>query len=173
MTTPSTVDPDIIRAAHRKFVTGVTVVTTDDAGAPRGLAVNAFCSISLEPPQVLVCVQTSSTTYPALLRATHFAVNILAADQLTVATTFAGKSDNKFAAIPFEPGPSGSPWITGCCANFDVEIGDRLRASTHTVFIGRVIGVRLRDAEPLIYHGGSFFTAADLNALTTSPNGPQ
>ncbi|WP_425385456.1 flavin reductase family protein [Streptomyces himastatinicus] len=63
---------------------GVTVVTTDDEGTPKGLAVNAFSSISLDPPMVLVCVQRSSATHPALHRGSHLGISILAADQLDV-----------------------------------------------------------------------------------------
>jgi flavin reductase (DIM6/NTAB) family NADH-FMN oxidoreductase RutF len=164
MTTPgtdavaSTVDPELVRAVHRQCVTGVTVVTADDQGTPRGLAVNAFCSVSLEPPQVLVCVQTNSRTYPTLERARHFSVNILAADQLQVAKVFASKDADKFAALSWVPGPCGSPWLDGCCANLEIEVGDQLPASTHTVFIGRIVHLRRRDADPLVYHAGEFLT---------------
>nr|WP_281048177.1 flavin reductase family protein [Streptomyces himastatinicus] len=60
------------------------MVTTDDEGTPKGLAVNAFSSISLDPPMVLVCVQRSSATHPALHRGSHLGISILAADQLDV-----------------------------------------------------------------------------------------
>jgi hypothetical protein len=90
----------------------VTVVTTDGAGTPRGLAVNAFSSISLDPPMVLVCVQRGSTTHPALHRATHPGINILAAGPLDVAKVFASKSDARPGGRgPSRgPGPSGLQW---------------------------------------------------------------
>ncbi|MEU6553223.1 flavin reductase [Streptomyces sp. NPDC046915] len=151
------VDPDLVRGVHRKFITGVTVVTTDDDGSPRGLAVNAFSSISLDPPMVLVCVQRTSSTHPALHRASHLGISILAADQLDVAKTFASKADDKFAHLAWTPGAYGSPLIDGSCAQLEVEIGERLEAGSHTVFTGRVVSARHDDLAPLVYSGGGFF----------------
>ncbi|WP_046730048.1 flavin reductase [Streptomyces humi] len=151
------VDPDLVRGVHRKFITGVTVVTTDDDGTPRGLAVNAFSSISLDPPMVLVCVQRSSATHPALHRAGHLGISILAADQLDVAKTFATKGEDKFARISWTPGAFGAPLVDGACAQLEVEIGERLEAGSHTVFTGRVVSARHDDLAPLVYSGGGFF----------------
>ncbi|MFM9608169.1 flavin reductase [Streptomyces niveiscabiei] len=156
-TQQAAVDPDLVRGVHRKFITGVTVVTTDDAGTPKGLAVNAFASISLDPPMVLVCVQRSSATHPALHRASHLGVNILAAGQLDVAKVFAGKSDDKFAQVAWVPGAHGVPLLDGSCAQIEVEIGERLEAGSHTVFTGRVVSARHDDLAPLVYSGGGFF----------------
>ncbi|KPI18979.1 flavin reductase domain protein FMN-binding protein [Actinobacteria bacterium OK074] len=151
------VDPDLVRGVHRKFITGVTVVTTDDDGAPRGLAVNAFASISLDPPMVLVCVQRGSATHPALHRASHLGVSILAADQLDVAKVFATKGEDKFGRVSWTPGAFGAPLIDGACAQLEVEIGERLEAGSHTVFTGRVVTARHDDLAPLVYSGGGFF----------------
>lgn len=151
------VDPDLVRGVHRKFITGVTVVTTDDGGTPKGLAVNAFSSISLDPPMVLVCVQRSSATHPALHRASHIGINILAADQLDVAKVFAAKADDKFADLIWSRGDFGAPLIDGSCAQLEVEIGERLEAGSHTVFTGRVVSARHQDVAPLVYSGGGFF----------------
>ncbi|MFR9730710.1 flavin reductase family protein [Saccharopolyspora sp. MS10] len=164
--TPATeVDPAVVREVHRRFVTGVTVVTTMDGGTPRGLAVNAFCSVSLEPPLVLVCVQTSSSTYPALLRSEHLGINILAADQVDVAGVFATKAADKFAELSWSPGPHGSPLLDGAAARVEVEIGERLRARTHTVFLGRIVEADHRDVDPLVYRAGQFFSPSDMTAL--------
>ncbi|MER5177536.1 flavin reductase [Streptomyces sp. NPDC002896] len=151
------VDPDLVRGVHRKFITGVTVVTTDDDGTPKGLAVNAFSSISLDPPMVLVCVQRSSTTHPALHRASHLGISILAADQLDVAKIFASKGGDKFAGLSWTPGAHGAPLIDGACAQLEVEIGERLEAGSHTVFTGRVVSAHHDDLAPLVYSGGGFF----------------
>lgn len=166
MATRSIVDPETVKNVHRQFVTGVTVVTTVDGDTPRGLAVNAFSSVSLEPPVVLVCVQATSTSYPALFRSNHLAVNILAADQLPVLRVFAAKGHDKFANVDWSPGVHGSPIINGCAASIEVEIGERLRAGTHTVFIGQVVDARTRDTEPLIYRAGEFYAPSGLTAVT-------
>lgn len=132
------VDPTLVRAFNKQFVTGVTVVTTDDDGEPRGPCVNAYASISYDPPVVMVCVQHSSSTHPALFRATHLGINIMANDQKDVVGIFAGKSDNKFAQVEWTPAPHGSPLIAGAAASLEAEIRERFQAKTHTVFIGRV-----------------------------------
>jgi flavin reductase (DIM6/NTAB) family NADH-FMN oxidoreductase RutF len=68
---------DVMKKVNRQFITGVTVVTAMDDGTPRGLAVNAFASISLDPPTVMVAVQHTSSTHDCLFRAGHLAINIL------------------------------------------------------------------------------------------------
>ncbi|MEV8568238.1 flavin reductase [Streptomyces sp. NPDC051322] len=151
------VDPDLVKGVHRKFITGVTVVTADDDGTPRGLAVNAFSSISLDPPMVLVCVQRSSATHPVLHRASHLGISILAADQVDVAKVFASRADDKFAGLSWSRGGFGAPLIDRSCAQLEVEIGERLEAGSHTVFTGRVVSARHDDLAPLVYSGGGFF----------------
>ena len=90
-------DLDTMKQVNRQFVTGVTVVTAMDDGKPRGLAVNAFSSVSLDPPTVMVAVQRTSSTHECLFRAQHLAINILSTDQLDVVGVFATKTEDKFA----------------------------------------------------------------------------
>jgi flavin reductase (DIM6/NTAB) family NADH-FMN oxidoreductase RutF len=96
-------DADLMKQVNRRFVTGVTAVTARDGELPRGLAVNAFASISLDPPTVMVAVQHTSSTHECLFRAEHLAINILSTDQLDVVTRFATKSDDKFAGLEWRP----------------------------------------------------------------------
>jgi flavin reductase (DIM6/NTAB) family NADH-FMN oxidoreductase RutF len=159
-------DIDLIKQVHRRFITGVTVVTALDEGDPKGLAVNAFSSISLEPPLVLVCVQRTSSTYAHLFSATHLAVNILSAEQRDVVATFASKQTDKFADVDWRPGPYGSPLINGSSAIMEAEICERLQASTHTIFIARVRHAEAADLDPMIYSAGAFYHGGNLEALT-------
>lgn len=160
------IDPEAVRAAHRKFVTGVTIVTTDDDGVPLGLAVNAFTSVSLSPPLILVCVSHTSTTYGALFRADSFAVNVLAADQAATAARFASKSSDKFKGIPWRRGVGGAPILDGVSAYFDVEMRERVRASTHSMFIGKVVDAAGFDRQPLIYLSGAFYDPSGLHPVS-------
>jgi flavin reductase (DIM6/NTAB) family NADH-FMN oxidoreductase RutF len=157
---------DVLKQVHRRFVTGVTVVTTLADGAPKGLAVNAFSSISLEPPLILVCVQRTSSTYEHLFSATHLAVNILSTQQTGVVSTFASKRTDKFAEVDWRAGPYGSPLINGSSAIMEAEIRERLQASTHTIFIGRVRHAEVGDLDPMIYSAGAFYHGGNLEALT-------
>lgn len=158
-------DLDVMKKVNRQFITGVTVVTAIDDGKPRGLAVNAFASISLDPATVMVAVQHTSSTHDCLFRATHLAINILSTDQLDVVNRFAVKSDDKFAELDWEPGPFGSPLIARSAALMEVEIRERLRASTHTVFMCRVVHADVSDRDAMIYSAGKFFDGGTLAPL--------
>lgn len=158
-------DPQVMKSFNRKFVTGVTVVTTQDGDTPRGLAVNAYASVSLEPPLVMVCIQKTSSTYPALFAATHLGINILGTRQRDTVATFASKAQDKFAELDWHAGPDGSPLIDGSPAALEAEIRERFQAKTHTVFICRVRHAEVTDASPLIYKAGRFYDSDDLSSL--------
>jgi flavin reductase (DIM6/NTAB) family NADH-FMN oxidoreductase RutF len=164
-TTPTHPDMDVMKQVNRQFVSGVTVVTAKDDQKPRGLAVNAFSSVSLDPPTVMVAVQRTSSTHDCLFRATHLAINILSTEQLDVVKTFATKSDDKFAGLDWAPGPFGSPLIARSSAQMEVEIRERLQASTHTLFVCRVLHATVSDRHPMVYSAGRFFDGAALTAL--------
>lgn len=158
-------DVDLMKRVNRQFVTGVTVVTTMDGETPKGLAVNAFSNISLDPATVMVCVQRTSSTHDCLFRAGHLAINILSTDQLDVASTFAGKSDDKFKDLDWETGPSGSPLIARSSGQMEVEIRERLQVSTHTIFICRVVHAAVSERDPMVYSAGKFFDGGALAPL--------
>jgi flavin reductase (DIM6/NTAB) family NADH-FMN oxidoreductase RutF len=163
--TPTQPDLNLMKQVNRQFVSGVTVVTAMDGEKPRGLAVNAFSSVSLDPPTVMVAVQRTSSTHDCLFRATHLAINILSTEQLDVVKIFATKSDDKFAGLDWAPGPFGSPLFARSSAQMEVEIRERLQASTHTLFVCRVLHATVSDRHPMVYSGGSFFDGAALTPL--------
>jgi flavin reductase (DIM6/NTAB) family NADH-FMN oxidoreductase RutF len=152
-----------VRRVHRSFATGVTVVTTCVDGVPYGLAVNAFSSLSLTPPLVLVCVAQTTSTYPHLMAGEHFAVNILAHDQRDVAARFARSGGDKFAGLAWRPGQDGCPVIDGAAAALELRIETRMPAYTHTVFIGRVLATHVSGTPPLVYLDGGFYDGAKLS----------
>lgn len=164
---PHGVSEDRIKGVHRKFVTGVTIVTAMDGDRPRGLAVNAFSSLSLTPPLVMVCVQRTSSTYEPLFRAAYMGVSILAADQLPVASVFAAKSDDKFADLRWSRGGNGAPLIDHSAATLEARIEERIQATTHTVFIGRVVEATSSDRPALIYSAGGFYDGGRLDQATS------
>ena len=133
---PTRLAADLLKEVNRKFVTGVTLVTAMDDGVPRGLAVNAF------------------------------AINIASTSQMEVMGKLSSKSADKFAGVDWTPGVHGSPILAGSSAHMEVEIRERLQASTHTVFICRVVDAAVSDEVPVIYSAGRFFDPAELNPLT-------
>lgn len=157
---------EALKGFNRQFITGVTVVTTTDAeGKPRGLAANSYASVSLDPPLVLICVQKTSSTYPALFHSRHLGINILSNAQRDTLATFSSRNPDKFAQVQWHRGPKGSPLIDGSSASIEAEIKERFQAKTHTVFIARVIHADIADNVPIVYKAGQFFDGASLTAL--------
>lgn len=134
-------------------------------GKPRGLAANAYCSVSLDPPLILVCVQKSSSTYPSLFRSSHIGINILSTAQRKTLNVFASKSQDKFAQVEWHRGPNGTPLLDTSSASIEVEIKERFQALTHTIFIGRVRHAEAVDNNPILYKAGQFFDSDGLQRL--------
>lgn len=155
-----------VRAVHRQYPTGVTVVTAASQGKPVGLAVNAFSSISMDPPLVLVCVNESSNSFPAVFESAFIGINILASDQLDVAGTFAKSGGDKFAALDWHLSAVGVPVLDGVAGHLELEIKYKIPAYTHTIFIGQVVEAGSSDKSPLVYHAGAFFDGAKLESFS-------
>jgi len=155
-------DPAAVREFHRQFATGVTVVTAMDGERPRGLAVNAFASVSLEPPVIMVCVARQSETAPALHESAHLAVNMLAADQVAIARRFAISGGDKFAELEWRPGTNSAPILAGAAGHLEGRIERRVPAYTHTIFIVRVEAAETHPRSPMVYVRGEFHDAATL-----------
>ena len=146
------------------FATGVTIVTARGPdGAPVGLTANSFNSVSMTPPLVLWSLARSAGSMPAFERGSHYAVNILAADQHALAERFASKSVDRFADLTFREGAGGAPVIDGAVAVFECFNRSRYEEGDHVIFVGEVERCTWRAGEqPLIFHGGRYFTELPL-----------
>lgn len=151
---------DDFRSASGQFATGVTIVTARDAqGQLVGLTANSFSSVSLEPPLVLWCLSSRSSALAGFRSATHYAINVLAADQRLLAERFARKGIDRFEGTPWRPGLTGAPLIDGAVAVFECSHHQMTEAGDHIVLIGRVEHVQRRlGARPLLFHGSRFFS---------------
>jgi len=152
------------RAALAMFATGVTIVTARDAsGTLFGLTANSFASVSLAPPLVLWSLSRRAGSMPAFTRGSHYAVNILAAEQRELAERFAGKSRDRFAGVVFREGAGGAPILDGAAAVFECFNRSQYQEGDHVIFVGEVERCERRvDAAPLIFHGGRYFTELPL-----------
>lgn len=151
------VAPDDFRRVLGHFATGVTILTTTDAEErPTGLTVSAFCSVSLDPPQILVCVDHKSQSYPALRDGSCFAVNILSTDHESVSRRFATTRLDKFDGVPWSRGTLGAPLIDGALAQLECRTVSRHVEGDHTILVGRVEEARNADGEPLLYFRGKY-----------------
>ncbi len=151
------VGKDEFRQALSQFASGVTVVTTRDAqGQPLGLTVSAFCSVSLEPPLVLVCVDKTSASYRGFWESRAFIVNILAEEQQDLSRRFATKEPKKFEGVRYRAGIEGIPRLEGALAHIECRIVHAYEGGDHTIFVGEVEGTEVREARPLLYFRGRY-----------------
>ena len=137
-------DRDLDTAALRQalgcFVTGVTVVTTRDAGgAPRGFTANSFTSVSLRPPLVLVCVGNEALEAEVYRDCPEFAINVLGDAQQAVSDRFATDRGDRFAGLRWREGSRGSPILEGSLASLECASWRRIDAGDHMILIGRVL----------------------------------
>ena len=142
------------------FATGVTIVTARTAeGALVGLTANSFNSVSLSPPLVLWSLSQTAGSMAAMRHVSHYAVNILAADQKALAERFASRREDRWLDVEFEDGAHGSPLLAGAAASFECVNRSRYEEGDHVIFVGEVAHCRHRQgASPLLYHGGKFYT---------------
>jgi flavin reductase (DIM6/NTAB) family NADH-FMN oxidoreductase RutF len=139
------------------FPTGVTVVTTRDAqGAPMGLTVNSFTSVSLEPPLVLICIGRSTGSHDRLIASGSFAVSMLSEAQGEIARRFARQpSEGRFEGVGWWPTPSGNPVLEGATAWLDCSIEEVMQAGDHTIILGRAQSCGSSDTPALLFHRGA------------------
>ncbi|HEV3233821.1 MAG TPA: flavin reductase family protein [Candidatus Dormibacteraeota bacterium] len=150
-------DEATFRTACGHFATGVSVVTMiDRAGEGHGLTVNSFASVSLNPPLVLVCVEKTITSHPAMLEAEGFLVNILTDQQERIARQFATPDVEKFAGIQTTPGPFGAPKLRNCLAYMAARTSTNFDGGDHTIFIGEATEAELGQGLPLIFYKGMY-----------------
>lgn len=148
------------------FATGVTIVTARTVdGALVGLTANSFNSVSLNPPLVLWSLARAAASLPAFSTGSHYAINILSAQQKALAQQFAARDVDRFANVAFESGVSGAPLLVGAAATFECFNRSRYEEGDHVIFVGEVercshsVG-----ASPLLFHGGKFYTEHPLQA---------
>lgn len=142
------------------FATGVTIVTARTAdGEWVGLTANSFNSVSLDPPLVLWSLSRAAASMPAFQAGSHYAINVLGADQQALALRFASKGVDRFADVEFEEGAGGAPILAGAAATFECFNRSRYEEGDHVIFVGEVERCTHREgASPLLYHGGKFYT---------------
>jgi len=149
-------------AVMAAFPTGVTIVTTlDDHGGPRGLTSNAVCSVSADPPLLLVCIDRRSTTLAEIQRRQRFVVNFLGAARGDLSNRFASRHPDRFAGVPWRAAGNGMPWLyQDTIAHAECAVQQAVVAGDHVVVMGAVTGGSPpdRDASPLIYFRRSYAT---------------
>jgi flavin reductase (DIM6/NTAB) family NADH-FMN oxidoreductase RutF len=150
------------RRAMGCFATGVTVVTVDYEGTVQGMTANAFCSVSLDPLLVLVCVDHKARTHAHIHLKKRFGVNILAADQREISDYFAlvesSRGQAEKVGAQFDRTPHGTPVLHGALAYLECRLHSAQDAGDHTIFIAEVEDVVVREGQALLYFQGQYRT---------------
>ncbi len=175
----ASLDTRRLRETLGRFATGVTIVTTfcdasDDASGgcgqlPHppgqhawGTTVNAFSSVSLDPPLVLICIGRERSIHPVIASAGRFAVNILGEASQQLSDCFAGAPSalprSAFCNAPFHLGAGGTPVLDAAIAHLECEVDHAVDAGDHTIYLGRVIAAEADDDHelPLLYFRGRY-----------------
>ncbi len=146
------VSSGLFRRACALFPTGVAVVTTRAAdGAPHGLTINAFCSLSLTPPLVLVAIDRASGTLEVFEKSGHFAINFLTGDQRDLSVRFSELPEGRFTGVPFTTGANGAPILDGALGWMECRTAQIVDAGDHRALIGEVEAAGVTDGDPLVY----------------------
>lgn len=150
------------KQAMRHCAGAVALVTVGrDAGRRAGLTVTAVCSLSDDPPSLLVCVNRNASAHPRIREDKSFAVSFLTAEQIPLALTFSGQNgvtgDDRFVFGQWTAGVTGAPMLEDAVVAFDCSLREEYETKTHSIFIGEVRDLRVRsDADPLVYARSNF-----------------
>ena len=164
-------DKDHFRGALGQFATGVTIITTrapGPDGAPQllGFTANSFNSVSLDPPLVLWSLSLAAGSLAVFRDNSHYAVNVLASDQIELSRLFGARSSSRpadeslagdrFERVGWREGFRGAPILDGCCAWFECFNRSRYEEGDHVIFVGEVERCDFSAREPLVFQGGNY-----------------
>ena len=152
------IDARELRNVMGHFATGVTVITTKDAtGKPFGLTANAFSSLSLDPPLVLVCVDKKVDCYACFEESKVFAVNFLSEEQESLSGRFATKGIEKFEGVAYKNGECGVPLLDGAIGHIECKVVNGYEGGDHTIYIGEIQSASASGDNPLLFFKGKYY----------------
>lgn len=142
------------RDAMARLGAAVSVVTTDGPGGQAGFTASAVCSVTDDPPTLLVCLNRSASVYPVFDANGVLCVNVLAAGQQTLSNLFGGKTPmpERFAAARWSLLVTGAPVLEGATVSFDCRVSRRTEVGSHDVLFCEAVAIRGSDkAQGLVY----------------------
>lgn len=156
------IEKNELRRVLGHFATGVTVITTlRKSGELHGLTANAFTSVSLIPPLVLVCVDKKAESYPCFEESGVYTVNILASDQEDLSRRFAVSGGQKFEGVSYRIGANGAPILSGTIGYIECKVASACDGGDHTLYLGEVQQAETREAKPLLFFRGGYREIGD------------
>ena len=149
------IEPTTFRTALGRFASGVTIVSVADDEGVHGITVSAFCSVSMEPPLVLVSIGHRARAHARVAAAGRFGVSVLSGAQQSLSDRFAGRPD-VVEAPAWDTEGWVSPVLSGAIARLDCQVEQAVEAGDHTLFIGRVVRADSNEGEALAYWRGAY-----------------
>ncbi|HEY2017280.1 MAG TPA: flavin reductase family protein [Bryobacteraceae bacterium] len=146
------------RHACGRFPSGVTIASVlDRDGAPHGLTVSSFVSVSLDPPLISICLGHAVTVIDIFRDSRFFGINVLAEDQRELSDRFARKGADRFTGLKWHRGEvTGVPLLPGVLAAIECEVEQRITAGDHDIFVALMVGARVNEGEPLIHFASRY-----------------
>jgi flavin reductase (DIM6/NTAB) family NADH-FMN oxidoreductase RutF len=152
-----TIDQHAFRAVLGRFASGVTVVTTvDKNGDDRGMTVSSFCSVSLDPPLILICVEHAGSVYQPMADAATFTVNILSEGQEALSRRFAGPDPDRFEGLGFSRGGNGNAIFSEVLGYIQCNVVARHPTGDHDILVAEVEEAMAEEGRPLLYYRGGY-----------------
>lgn len=154
-------DPKEFRRCLGEFCTGVAIITAHWDGAKYGMTSNSFASVSLEPPLILWSIRRESTSFEAFSKCSHFAVNILADNQVDLSNRFSKSGPDKFEGVAWSEGEGRVPLLDGTVANFECVSHQAHDGGDHVILVGQVTRYSRQSRQPLVFSKGRYAVAVD------------
>ncbi len=156
------IDKNELRRVMGHFATGVTIITTiSTEGDPYGLTANAFTSVSLEPPLLLIAVDKKAESYPHFEQSKVFTVNILRDDQEGLSRRFAVSGGNKFEGVAYHRGANEVPILDQTLAHIECRLYAAYDGGDHTLYLGEILEAETQEGKPLLFYRGGYRAIGD------------
>jgi len=153
----TTIEQHHFRRVCSKYATGITILTVlDSIGAPHGMTVTSFTSVSLSSPLILVCIDRQTPILSHFKPGTRFGVNVLHEEQKDLSTWFARSGHDRFSGMEWSAGETGVPVLPGMLATLECEVTQMIEAGDHVVVIGAALHATWREGQPLVYFNSSY-----------------
>ena len=156
------IDRNELRRVMGHFATGVTIITTvSKSGQLFGLTANAFTSVSLDPPLLLISVDKKAESYPCFEESKVFTVNILSDSQEALSRKFAVSGGNKFEGVAYHMGANGVPIILGTVGYIECRVYATYDGGDHSIYLGEILEAEASEGKPLMFFRGGYRTIGD------------
>jgi flavin reductase (DIM6/NTAB) family NADH-FMN oxidoreductase RutF len=161
------IDSSLFRRLLGRFASGIAIITARDGDRDVGMTVSAFCSVSLSPPLVLVCVDRKASMHDLLVRHPKLGISIVGAEHESHSRRFADKNETRrFDGAPFSRGESSVMLLDDATAQLECQLVSHHSAGDHTIFIAEVERGSMGETDPLLHYSGRYAQLATTAAIS-------